>query len=623
LALLLAPAAALAELPAEAFFQPFLTHVSLSPDGSQLAAVVARGEKETIIVRGTRDSKLLPVSRNEQPGWRVSDLRWASSERLIFELEAYAGGFQRSQLWAVNRDGARKEGLGDFVAQPHAGVISTLREKPDRVLVSHSGKAFELDILHGHTGAPVADHEGVQRWYADPLGKVRAGASAPFARGKRQFYARQKGSGPFELVSAFAPGVEAGLTFAAFDERQAMVFVHREDPADRRTLHRYDLQGAKLGETVFAHPEVDVGPVVLDFAGRAVGVDYIVDRAQRHYWDETAAGFQRGIDRVFPDTTNRVVGASWDGETRLVLTSGPSSAPQYYLFDQAKQELSPLFSAYRGLDGASLAEVRALSFAARDGLPLTAYLTRPGSGGKGGWPTIVLVHDNRTREPQRDWLRFDPLAQFFADRGFAVLQVNYRGSGGFGAAFEKAGQSEWGLGIQTDLEDAVLHAAAKGWVDPARVGIFGHGFGGYSALAGVVRNPGFYRAAGAYGAPTDLATLRRDGQADWGELAEDGSASGAWDDRKRVSATSPYDHLAEIEAPILLGHGALDARVHIKHSTRFQQEMELAGKSCVLYRFEDEHARITRDDHRAIFYQQVADFFRAQLARAEAPPTSE
>lgn len=615
---------AASEPPAKSFFQRFLTHVVVSPDGTRLAALVARGEKETIIVRGTRDATLVPIARNEEPGWRVSDIRWANEERLIFELEAFSGGVLRRQLWAVNRDGSQKLGLGDFVAQPDAGIISILRDKRDRVLVAHSGKAFELDILHGHMSAPLAQHAGALRWFADLLGHVRAGASASDAIRQRRLFARRDAAGELGLVSEFDPFTEAGLLFGAFADRPESLYVIAADPSARTSLRRYDLAAAKLGPVLFAHPEVDVGEVVLDYRGRAVGIDYIVDLERRHYWDEAAAAEQRGFDRVFGDTVNRVVSASWDGKTKLVLSSGPSSPPQYYLFEREKQELSPLFAVYPQLEGVLLSEVSAISFAARDGLTLHGYITTPRSEAKRRWPTIVLVHDNSSQQPRRDWLHFDPLVQFLASRGFAVLQVNYRGSGGYGAPFEAAGRNEWGLGIQTDLEDGVLHLVAQGVADPRRVGIFGHGFGGYSALIGVVRNPGFYAAAAAYGAPTDLATLLRDAQNDWGEPAgEAGKPAGAWADRRRVSATSPYDHLENIEVPIFLGHGALDARVHIKHAVRFQRELEIAGKSCVLYRFEDEHARITRDDHRAVFYQQVADFFREQLVETVLSPVAE
>ena len=605
-----------AELSASAFFKPFLSQIALSPDGSHFAAVIARAEKETIIVRSIGEGAPVPIVRNEE-SWRVSRLVWANDERLIFERELFGGGVQRRQVWAVNRDGSNRKGLGDFIDQPDAGLVDVLRSKPDRVLVSHEGKVLELDIVHGHRGKPLAEISALRRWYADQSGAVRAGASASDAPLRRLLLARADAAASLGLVSDFDPFTEPGLEFGAFSATPGKLIVATSDPVARRRLHEYDLASAQLGTQLFAHPEVDVGAVVLDHSGRAVGVDYVVDLPQRYYWDEGAAAEQRGLDLALSAPTNRIASSSWDGRTKLISSSGPSRAPIYYLLQRDTGELAPLFSIYPELDAVTLAEVRAISFAARDGLTLHGYVTTP-SRGTPPFPTIVLVHDHSAAQPGRDWLRFDPLVQFLAYRGFAVLQVNYRGSGGYGGAFVAAGRNEWGLGMQSDLEDGVIHLISKGIADPKRVGLFGHGFGGFMALMAVVRNPDFFGAAACYGAPTDLATLLREGKNDWGELVAEGDdAVGAWADRRRVSAASPYDHLGQITVPILIGHGGRDVRVDIKHGVRLQRELEILGRKSAFHPLRDEHAEITRDDNRAIFYSALADFFAAELEAKE------
>jgi dipeptidyl aminopeptidase/acylaminoacyl peptidase len=417
-------------------------------------------------------------------------------------------------------------------------------------------------------------------------------------------------------VSEFDPYTEAGLFFAAFAEAPEILYVIKHEPRGRTSVHEYDLAKGELGKEVFSHPEVDTVGIVFDHEGRAVGVDYILDGYERHFFDEAAAREQRGLDQALPSGSSRIVSSSWNGKLKVVMASGSDFPPRYYLLDREEKNLSVLFSAYPELDSEPLSKTRSVSFEARDGLSLHAYVTVPAGVPEQGLPALVLVQDGPERQ---DWLGFSPIVQFLANRGFAVLVVNFRGTFGYGEAFEAAGREQWGIAIQDDLEDGVRWLIAEGIADPRRIGILGSGFGGYSALMGAVRTPTLYRACASFGAATDLVTVVREKQHDglWTHDVE--GFAGVWSDRKRLVATSPYDQIEKIEVPILLGHGERDARVHVKHATRMHAGLQHAGKDSELRLYELESSWLRHEENRSDFYERVARFFEQHLA-PQTPP---
>lgn len=626
-----------AEIPAQAFFRdPFLSDVAISPDGRLLAALIVRTGKETMFVRAVGEGDLVPVARHEVPGWSIKELIWVSNRRLLFSLEAqpqYSAGLRRriTQLWSVENDGSHKRPLGpnwpvqEFPVN-RSSVVAALPSEPDRALIQYleeGGVSITPRVINASTGLlgkALASLPGVEQWHADSHGDVRAAVAGDRYASSYQLHARSDVGAELKLVNRFDPKREPGWFFAGFAEAPNRLYVIDHDLDGRDGLHEYDLEQGALGALVFEHPEVDVAGLAVDHLGRAVGVDYITDGWQRHYFDAAAAAEQRGLDSALPGATNRIVSASADGTRKLVRSEGPQAPPSYYLMDRKEMSLDLLFTVYPELDGASLSPMRAVSFAARDGLPLHGFVTTPLGRNKAPYPTIVVTLD---RPQGRALLEFQPIVQFLASRGFAVLQVNFRGSRGYGAAFEAAGRGQWGLGMQDDIEDAVRWLVQQGIADPQRIGIFGTGFGGYTALAAALRSPELYRAVASYGAATDLVTLAADDQHHFGPWANDvDPASSAWSDPKKLVAISPYDRLDELDVPVLLGHGALDQAVDVKHAKRMHQGLLRAEKQTELLLYPNEGETLGLEANRVAFYEKLADFFERNVARASARRTS-
>jgi dipeptidyl aminopeptidase/acylaminoacyl peptidase len=298
------------------------------------------------------------------------------------------------------------------------------------------------------------------------------------------------------------------------------------------------------------------------------------------------------LDEAFRGEFPRIVSYSQDRSRSIVSTERPGGATAFYLYDSKQLTAKQIASAYPMLDRVKLAERAAYRYRARDGVEIPGYLTRP-SGADGPTPLVLLPHGGPAA---RDVPGFDWLAQFLASRGYAVLQPNFRGSGGFGKEWEDAGHGEWGTGVmQHDLTDGVAALVAAGIADPERVCIVGASYGGYAALAGAAFTPELYRCAAAIAGVADLRAMLgfergRAGFASttvsyWRQamgVDESGSAN------ERLTAASPAAHAERVQAPILLIHGRDDTVVPIIQSRRMESALVDAGKSVQFVELEGE-----------------------------------
>jgi dipeptidyl aminopeptidase/acylaminoacyl peptidase len=311
---------------------------------------------------------------------------------------------------------------------------------------------------------------------------------------------------------------------------------------------------------------------------------------------------------------------SWSEDRSRVIvgTSGPDRVPSFYLYDVKAAKVSQIASASTDLDRSKLARRVPYSYAARDGVQIPSFLTRP-LGAEGPTPLVVLPHGGPAAQ---EIAGYDWLAHFLASRGYAVLQPNFRGSDGFGKAWEEAGHGEWGVGVmQHDLTDGVAALVAAGVADPERVCIVGASYGGYAALAGAAFTPELYRCAAAIAGVADLRVMLsfergRAGFASptlvyWRQamgVDESGSAN------EKLDAASPAKHVDKVSAPVLLIHGRDDTVVPIAQSRLMQTALEGAGKSVQLVELDGEDHWLSRAPTRLAMLQALDGFLKEHLA---------
>ena len=324
---------------------------------------------------------------------------------------------------------------------------------------------------------------------------------------KRFFYSPT--SSNWELVAEHPIDASPLFDVVMFDHKDPdLLYVLSDHEGNTRGLYRYRFSTRSFVDTVFRHPDVDVNSVIRDPTGTEIhGVSYITDHVNTHWLDRRQADI---LDEVSSRIVARHVYMSTisdDYRRAIIYAESPDLPGRYYLFDSTTNKLQYFAYAYPSLEKVAMSPMRTISYEARDGLVIPGYLSLPLDAADkpaSPLPTVILPHGG----PQdRDYSSFDPVVQMFTNRGYVVLQMNFRGSTGYGREFKDAGARQWGQAMQDDVTDGTKWLVAKGIADPKRICIVGWGYGGYAALMGAVREPALYRCSASIGGVSDLPRL--------------------------------------------------------------------------------------------------------------------
>lgn len=583
-----AKAAAPKRIPVESFAAlPFISDPALSPDGSKLAMRASADGKSVIAVYD------LPTSANRQPtllNLPDASFSWAGSNRLLLTQSAAVNlfGLSISASRLISYDLASKKTLelgagpllfGDGVLFTDPAGRYILRSKPP----AKSREGYGVVRIDLETGGEVEVQPPVRnvlQWFVDSQGVVRAGLEMS-GRTTGLLYRSRHGEALRRIERRKAAAAEDSVldTFR-FVENTDRGFAISNARTGRFGVYRYDFTADQIGEPVWEHPEVDALSIVAGERGELDGVSYIDDHPRVHWLDPEAGEVQKTVDRALPGKVNLIKGTSADRGKVLIWSGAASDPDTYYILDRKARKLELFASPHDALLDATLAPVEAVRYTARDGLGIRAYLTIPaGSPGK-NLPLIVMPHGGPFA---RDNGQFDVLAQFLANRGYVVLQPNFRGSTGFGRAFVERGHGQWGSGMIDDIEAGVDWLAGWGMIDPRRVCILGISYGGYAAMWAPARSPDRYRCAVSMAGISDVsAMLKYDSRAmlakryarDWATRVR-----GEDDAKQDLKAISPLQQADRIRTPILIAHGELDTNVPPDQSRKLVKALEKRGRT--------------------------------------------
>jgi dipeptidyl aminopeptidase/acylaminoacyl peptidase len=392
-------------------------------------------------------------------------------------------------------------------------------------------------------------------------------------------------------VAKFDASGDKGTDLAGlYKDGKTLLFTKRNDKTlDGLVLRTYEDDGRIDEKPLFYAPLNDVDDVVTDpWTGLAIGARYTDDETQSVYFDPEIQSLQKGLESAFPGKV--AIPTSWDTARNrfVIVVEGPRTPPIYYLFDRAANRLFPIAQSYPQLKEADLGEMKPYPFKARDGLDIHAYITLPPGKAPKNLPAIVMPHGG---PDARDEMRFDWWAQFLANRGYVVLQPNFRGSAGYGKAFTEKGLKHWGQEMQDDVTDGVKKMIADGIADPKRICIVGASYGGYATLAGVTFSPDLYACGASWAGVSDLGHILVTERKDHGARSQ---VLSFWQtrigdinkDQDRINATSPALHADQVKCPVLLMHGEGDTTVRIDQSEIEDAALRRAGKKVEFVRFQ-------------------------------------
>jgi len=638
---------------AEAFLRiPAVSRVTLAPDGKRVAGLSSKKGVQVVFTAARARqpvdylNKIAPETQVHSLGWSGDGVLVVGFERpkardeqasgprspdgLVYNADAapaYRGHEREYRMTALHvGKGRQRPTDASWPLRVHpslpGAVIHWFSMDPEHVLInwwpsSEVGASALLARVHdGLSTEVVHATPGVNVWYADQQGRVRAGSGRSEDGLNSIVVARLDERAPFEELVDVGSAPQAEVEFAGFGADPKTIYLFAIGATGRKELVAYDLAHQHRGDTLYANPEFDAGELVhspIDGALWAVAVD--AEKPELHFFDRAQEREQAAIDSSLKGTTNRIVSYDRDAKFAIVRTSSDISPPDYYLYDREHRRMDFLFTANPEVDRAQLAPMKPVRFTARDGIVIPAYLAVPHGVAAKNLPVIVIVHDGPSERVRWDW---DPVVQFFASRGFAVFEPNYRGSTGYGREHERLGYGQWGLSMQNDLTDGVRWLVAQGIANPTRVGIYGVGYGGYAALLAAASTPDLFRAAASYGAVTDLVDLLDNRShyrsADLNQPVEGKLPS----DRAALAALSPAQLGAQIRIPVLIGHGLADPVVHADQARAMASAIEHAGGKVESVLYPRELHELTEESDRIEFYDKLAVFFAHYLSAIES-----
>ena len=581
-------AAPTGQRPASDFAQlPFMSGPELSPDGKQLAAKIAVDGKQILSIRNLLE-KDRPVAYINLGETELLSWNWVNDNWLVIRIgsaQPVEGDiFYITRVAGVSADGKTIKPIAFKEGGQGADVIWIAHDGSPRILMSmqksiYLGNDFwpvvsEVDVSTGRSRPVVAGVEGVMRWYADPAGTVRMGIGYNDSNRSARLLYRPSAKAVFRTVDRANFGKGDSLTVPLLTNDPAATSWTISGHEGFDALYELDAATLGIGKRVYGVAGYDIDGITRSEDGSAInGVVYTTDHARVHWLDPALAQVQADIDKAVAPRAAQIVSMSRDQKKLVVLVADSSQPGSYYYHDTAAGAMQRFAYVNEAIKSERLGPVSVFRYKARDGMSIAAVLTLPKSRPAKALPLIVMPHGG---PEARDTASYDWWAQFLADRGYAVVQPNYRGSTGYGKALQEAGDGQWGLKMQDDLNDVVDQLASQGTVDPKRVCIAGASYGGYAALRGAQRDGNRYRCAISYAGVSDLnGMIRYDGRF----LNANSSRAGWKQSAPDLKAVSPVNLAAEFSTPVLIMHGKKDLRVPVAQSRRMVERLQQAGKS--------------------------------------------
>lgn len=587
----LIPTAELAE-------HPLMTGLLLSPDGKRVAATINSSGSDAvgIIDIAVGQPRIFSLGEKRDLRW----YRWAGDGTILVSVGnsvTYSGDeAYMTRLMAIDVAtgkvqfiGAREEGLvGDDVlwVDPEGKTLLMAYQKT----IYDYPSVFSVDIATNRRKEVIPQRTGIWDWYADDHGIVRAGLGfGPSGRWTMIYRASE--SDKFKtVVKAREDDDEAGYdAVRIFQGSDEGYIIRNNEKTGLFALYKFNFATRQVGDLIFESTTNDIDDFDLSSDGKALLAAWYTDDKERvHWFDPAMQEIQKSLDEAVGGRTAWIVSRSRN-DRMLIVNVGASNNPGAYYVYQPDTGVMKLYAKVsEKLKPSELAVKRYEHYKARDGLEISAYLTLPRGREARNLPLILLPHGGPY--DIRDTDEYDAEVQFLANRGYAVLQPQYRGSGGYGKSFYEKGEGQWGRSMQDDIDDGMDWLAKNGVIDPKRVCIVGSSYGGYAALWGAVRNPERYRCAASFAGISDLKRqlnfqldfkISRKYRKDW---------------RKRVQGAETFDlrsvsplfTIDKLSVPVLMMHGDDDQRVPYKQSKLYADALQQAGKTYEFYTLKGE-----------------------------------
>ncbi|MBO2601882.1 S9 family peptidase [Shewanella algae] len=644
--LLLAPTLALAQsnqapTPAEIFSQGAqYTNVKISPSGDYLSVIMNHEGKDKLLILNTEDlsaKHIVYFPGNAQ----VGSYSWVNDERVVVAKEYLKGWDDRplyyGELMAVNADGSKVAYLFGYnsgqqqtgshlkkntAIQATAYVLDPLPDDDRYMLVNaipwNGGRSldyeqlqdvYRVDVYRGTRKKITRSPIGMASFMTDDDGEVRFVAGQDRSNNTRIFY---RNDGEWIDTDKLNIGLK-DFTPISFTEDPNSVYAAASQAGEPKAVYRVNL---KTGEKQQIVSDARVEPDNFWINGQNKQL-YAVEFANGYPTyafvdsEDQHAVYLKQLLASLPGHQVRIISETRNADKMIILAFNDRNPGDYYLFDTKAVKLRHLLRTMESIDPANMAEVKPMDINVRDGMTIQAYLTLPPGKDPKQLPLVVNPHGGP--HYVRDSWGFDPQNQMLANQGIAVLQVNFRGSGGYGEAFQQAGYRKWGSEIQYDIIDATRHLIDQGIVDKQRICIVGGSFGGYSALQSSVMEPDLFKCAIGFAGVYDLEMMFKEGDVQERDSGTSYLRTVLGQDQAVLRAMSPTRNVDKLKANLLLVHGGNDERAPIEQFEALEDALKKRNYPYQKIIMDDEGHGFYDESHRAIYYQKMLNFLKQNL----------
>lgn len=599
-------------IPMKDFFRnPDIAYFSLSPNGDKISFTKPYKNRMNIFVSDLGSDDTTQVTFIEDRD--VEAYFWKTNKRIIYVRDN--DGDENYHLYAVDDDGKNQKDLTPY-DEVNVQVVDELEENENEVLIGMNKRnpelfdVYRLNINTGDLKMEAENPGGVTNWVTDHKGNIRVAVQSDGVNTNLLYRDDIKENFKSVLTTSFKESVSP--LFFTFDNK--FLYAASNLGRDKAAIVKFDIANGKELEVIYQNDEVDVDG--LDYSKKRkvlTAITYTTDKEQVKYLDKEYEGMYEKLKELLGDKYEIIITSQNKNEDKfLVRTISDRSLGASYFYDAAKKEISKIADRAPWLDENEMCEMKPIVYKANDGLTIHGYLTLPKGIEAKNLPVVINPHGGPWARDEWGW---NAEVQFLANRGYAVLQMNFRGSTGYGRKFWEASFKQWGLNMQQDITDGVEYLVKEGIADPKRVAIYGASYGGYATLAGITSTPELYACAVDYVGVSNLFTFMQTIPPYWKpflnmmyEMVGDPKK-----DSTLMHDASPVYFVDKIKCPLFIAQGANDPRVNKAESDQVVEALKKRGVQVEYMVKDDEGHGFGNEENQFDFYGAMEKFLAKHL----------
>lgn len=597
-------------IPLEDFFKnPEKSSYQISPGGTYYSFKAPyQGRMNIFVQKIGADSAMRLTSETDRD---INSYFWPNDEQILYLKDQ--GGDENFRLYGVNADGSNPVCFTNFEGV-RTDIIDDLPEFPDYVIIGMNKRnpqvfdPFRLNLKTGEMEMLAENPGNIQGWIFDHDGKLRAATAIVDGINSQVLY-RETEKDEFVPVLTTSFKETMAPLFFTFDNKN--VYAISNLGRDKAAAVVFDIKNGKEIEVLYENKDYDIDNIFYSRKRKVVTTaNYYSDKRNRHFFDVETKGM---IDRLNRELGKYEIGISsvTDDENKMIVrTYSDKSLGAYYIYDKAGDKITKIADVSPWIDENEMAQMIPVSYPSRDGMTIHGYLTLPKGYTMETAKKLPVILNPHGGPWVRDNWGFNPEVQFLANRGYAVLQMNYRGSTGYGRKFWESSFKQWGRTMQDDITDGAKWLVSKGIADPNKLIIYGASYGGYATLQGIVKEPELYAAAVDYVGVSNLFTFMKTIPPYWEPYLQMmyEMVGNPVNDSVQMAETSPVLNANKIKTPLFIAQGANDPRVNKAESDQMVEALKARG-IVVEYMVKDNEGHgFYNEENRFDFYRAMEKF---------------